>query len=164
MDDPENAAELARFKRMAEEWGRPGEEYEGPTHDIDLNKEWYCPQCCDGTKLLLTTPPKTLMVSSGKRKKNQPPLDPPVFYESLYCPTYYEICEYGFENIEARRARGVWWSKGYQYPLSRRDLDLIQLRDVERRIKAHRKGIEDSKRAIVELEAELLERKAALLG
>lgn len=114
-------------ERMAEQakiWGC--EMYEGEIRDLDTSLDWYCPWCSHHPKL------------------NRSPDG-----NTLSCPTYYEICEYDFQNEPERAKRKVVWAKYFRYPLSY--LDVLQ-----RRLEAKKETI---KRTTEQRRALLKERK-----
>lgn len=132
----ENQAELERIQKYAEEWGLPHMAYKGPTNDIDILCDWYCPQCADGTKLMLDRA-----------------------LTELYCPNHYEVCEYTFRNKEHRGTS--WWSEGFLLPLSPTKYRDHQLATIEAGIKCAKNRIKYCRKHIKELEAK---REALLSG
>lgn len=73
--------------------------YSGKFRDINLTQDWYCPDCNDGTKLMLS-----------------------YSLDCLYCPAHSEDCEYEYHNAEGREKYCLFWSKGFNYPLSYKEL------------------------------------------
>ncbi|EKO3439504.1 hypothetical protein NTE19_003396 [Vibrio fluvialis] len=162
--DEENAAELARFAERAKEWGWGLKPYVGPTHGIDLDKPWFCPNCRMPLRLVeVFRDSKDEAPQRGRKSKAQT-LPKMALYRFLSCPNHPEVCEYDFHGPEARRLAGVWWSAGFKYPLSQNDLDRLAIETLESRLKGCRETIDNKKQEIKEIEAELVTRKAALIG
>jgi hypothetical protein len=122
----ENDAELERMRELANNWGyaKPDSIYSGHTNEIDLEKDWYCPQCNDGTKLKLH---KSTTGRMGKPDYQE--------HASLACPTHYEKCEYTFTNKAERKRRREWWGAGYQFPLTPQEMATVLIGQYDQKIK-----------------------------
>lgn len=115
--------------------------YMGEFREIDLNQEWYCPNC--------RTPKTKLVLGRNGR--------------SLHCPTFHEICEYEYGNKEERDLSGTFLSDNYQWPitilelkkdmLSRGRLSIASWKDDRARLLQMMKEQEQKN---IELEAEIL--------
>ncbi|MCG6418765.1 hypothetical protein K6U51_12035 [Vibrio fluvialis] len=96
-------SELARMAAKCRKWGLTP--YDGRTDDIDITQELFCPNCGHD---------KPLKLNASKTKvycinpKQQPPAG--------------EYCEYSYALTAERQLSGGFWSVGFKYPQTRREV------------------------------------------
>uniref|UniRef100_UPI0019D4C9A3 hypothetical protein n=2 Tax=Vibrio vulnificus TaxID=672 RepID=UPI0019D4C9A3 len=78
-------------------------------------------------------------------------------YETLYCPSHSEVCEYEFANKNLRRASQAWWGSGFKYPLNPMQLHQTRIESTKKSILSNTNAIEFHKAKIAELEQKLIE-------
>lgn len=93
--------------------------YVGRTDDVDITEALYCPNCGYG---------KPMKLNKSKTK--------------VYCANPValgwcgECCDYAYALTAARQLSGEFWSSGYKYPLTHRDV-------IERQLKACTTSLND---------------------
>lgn len=129
-----------------ESWIKHGlKPYEGPFPELDMSKTWHCPECRE-----LNRPLK--LSSNGL---------------TLYCtnPAYVCMegpCEYGYSNAEGREVGKIFWSSGYELPLSTNELINLAIEANQARIASIQEMVNEAPRDIEFLEQKIIKLKAQL--
>lgn len=120
--------------------------YDGEFPELDLEYIWYCPECRELDRPLKLSPDRLSISCSNPA------------YVSTEGP-----CEYSYSNAAGREKHQIFWSEGFELPLSRRKLIEDRIESEQQGIERAKKRIEQSKQDIKNLEQEIVDLKAQLL-
>lgn len=116
----DNQNELDRMRVILEGTSWPLIPYAGRTDDIDITKEpLFCPNCEYEKPLLL-----------NERQTSVTCINPSML------PPMGDYCEYSYDLTEERIRKGIFWSNGFQYPRTRREV-------LERQLKGRTQALSD---------------------